>query len=205
MKNGLCDKQLAVLSAALANVPFDGWSERTLGNAFEAVGVSTAEGRRLFPGGVPDLIDAFALWADTEMRDKLQSDGQTCATLGVGRFVESAVRKRFEGLAEHREAVRRSLGFLAFPTRMGLGFYLNYRTVDLVWKLAGVHSTDFSYYTRRATLGGILAATTLFWLADDSEDSSATWVFLGRRLQGVVRFGQLKGRLKGAASAPRCG
>ena len=40
-----------VLEAALAHVPFDGWSERTLAAAIADAGVPAALARSLFPRG----------------------------------------------------------------------------------------------------------------------------------------------------------
>jgi hypothetical protein len=55
-------------------------------------------------------------------------------------------------------------------------------------------AADFSWYTKRATLAGVYAATLLFWLRDDSEDDAATLAFLDRRLEGVARFGRPRRR-----------
>jgi len=186
-----------ILEIALRNVAFDGWGKTLLQNAIKEAGLSAEEGARLFPGGIAELTDAFSLHADQEMERQLEAEGLTLKSLGVGRFVGAALRKRFEVLAGDKEAVRRSLGFLMLPTNTALALKLTHRTVDRVWKLSGVHSTDFSHYTRRMTLGGVLLSTTLYWLVDKSENSEATWTFMNRRLIDVVRFSQVKEKVMG--------
>ena len=75
------------------------------------------------------------------------------------------------------------------------------RTVDAIWHAAGDEAADFSWYTKRATLGAIYGATLFYWLRDDSEDDAPTLAFLDRRLAGLGRFGKLRGRL--TARLPR--
>ncbi len=66
----------------------------------------------------------------------------------------------------HREAVRRGLSFLALPVNAPLGAKLLYRTVDDIWYAAGDRAADFSFYTKRGLLAGVVASTTLYWLDD---------------------------------------
>ncbi len=65
-----------------------------------------------------------------------------------------------------------------------LGLKLLYRTVDAIWYAAGDTSTDFNFYTKRATLAGVYSSTR-HWLNDRSEGSEATWGFLDRRIDNV--------------------
>ena len=89
---------------------------------------------------------------------------------------------RLEALALHREAVRRALSLLAQPFNMPLAARLLYETVDAIWYAVGDASADFSFYTKRGTLAGVLAVTTLYWLEDRSANFVETRGFLERRL-----------------------
>jgi ubiquinone biosynthesis protein COQ9 len=50
-------------------------------------------------------------------------------------------------------------------------------------------------------LAGVYGATLLYWLDDRSPGSAATWAFLDRRIDDVMRLGRLRAsvtdRLKG--------
>jgi ubiquinone biosynthesis protein COQ9 len=61
-----------------------------------------------------------------------------------------------------------------------------------MWYAAGDTATDFSFYTKRATLAAIYTAAVLYWLEDRSEGFSDTRAFVDRRLAGVARFGRLR-------------
>jgi ubiquinone biosynthesis protein COQ9 len=69
-----------------------------------------------------------------------------------------------------------------------------------MWRAAGDRSSDFSYYTKRATLAGVYGATFAYWLSDSSEGHQATWTFLGHRIDNVMQFERLKGAAKDAMS-----
>ena len=65
-----------------------------------------------------------------------------------------------------------------------------------MWRLAGDTATDFNHYSKRATLAAVYAATLLAFLDDDSPDLADTRAFLGRRIDGVMRFEKLKAQLR---------
>jgi ubiquinone biosynthesis protein COQ9 len=75
-----------------------------------------------------------------------------------------------------------------------------YETVDGLWYGVGDSSTDFSFYTKRATLAGIYAAAVLYWLDDRSPDSAATDQFIERRLADLHRLTELRQRAEAAAA-----
>lgn len=54
---------------------------------------------------------------------------------------------------------------------------------DEIWFLAGDKSVDTSWYTKRATLSTIYAATEVFQTTDQSTDGKDTEAFLDRRLE----------------------
>ena len=79
------------------------------------------------------------------------------------------------------------------------------RTIDAIWHAAGDRSADFSWYTKRAILTPIYAATLLYWLRDDSFDDEATLAFLDRRLAAIGRIGKLRRRVEGLVDRFRPG
>ena len=94
--------------------------------------------------------------------------------------------------------MRRALAVLAMPPHAALGARLIYETVDGIWYAAGDTATDFSFYTKRATLAGIYGAALLYWLDDRSPDFAETRAFIDRRLDDLKRFGDARHRLDAA-------
>ena len=149
---------------------------------------------RLFPGGAGEAIRLFSALADQSMADRMA--GAELDGLGVSVRITMAIRLRIEALTPHWEAARRAAGFLAMPQNATLALDCLSRTVNAIWRAAGDRSTDFSYYTKRATLTGVYGATLLYWLDDASEGSEQSWAFLDRRIEDTARVHRLRGRLR---------
>ena len=183
--------------AMLPDVAFDGWTTRSLRQAARRAELPLDAALALFPRGAADMIAAFSHWADNEMLRRLgPALGEP---QGLSRRVALALRLRFEVMLPWREAVRRGLSLLALPRHAPLGLRLLYDTVDAVWHGVGDHPTDFTFYTKRATLAAICAAATLYWLDDRSPDFADTQAFIDRRLADLHRLAGLRGRLGEAA------
>ena len=197
MKSPLAESQRAALiEAMLPEVPFDGWSRAALRAAARRIGVPSAEALALFPDGPADFAACFSRRADGHMLDRLES--LPLDQLRVPERVALAVNTRLDIVEPWREAVRRALTILALPHNAPLAMRLLYETVDGIWYAAGDSATDFSFYTKRATLAAIYAATLLYWLEDRSAGSADTRAFLDRRLAGVARLGEARQRLQRA-------
>ena len=190
----------AAIAAMLSHVPFDGWTRRALRLGLTDIGVAPEEAEQLFPGGAPDMIEAFCDWADRRME---QGAAALDPELRLHRRVRAVIALRLEQNRPHKEAVRRALALLALPLHARLAAVCTARTADAIWHAAGDRSTDFSWYTKRATLAAVYAATVLYWLRDVSEDDAATLGFLDRRLAGVGRIGDIRRRAKSVMGRTR--
>jgi ubiquinone biosynthesis protein COQ9 len=182
----------AAIEALLPRVPTQGWTWAALRGALGDIGADPEDAELLFPGGAADLIEAFIDLSDRRMeQDAAAADFSSMRLPGR---VRALIALRLERNRPHKDAVRRALAVLALPGNVALAARCTGRTVDAIWHAAGDRAADFSWYTKRATLAGVYAATLLFWLRDDGEDDAATLAFLDRRLQDVGRFGRLRRR-----------
>jgi ubiquinone biosynthesis protein COQ9 len=181
-----------LLLASLAHVPFDGWSETALKAGAEDAGLTPSEALNAFPGGPAEAVEAFGRWADRRMAAALEK--RDLASMKVRDRVAAGVRLRLEILAAHKEAVRRTIAFVALPRHAALGLKSLHASVDAIWVMAGDRATDYNYYSKRLLLAGVLTSTTLFWLNDKSADHTATWAFLERRIDEVLKIGGRLGK-----------
>ncbi len=189
------DPKTRLLEAAKPHVPFDGWSETTLRLAAEETGIDRALVDAVCPRGAVDLALAYHEAGDAAMVAALEQ-----ADLGAMRFrdrVAFAVRTRLD-LVEDRELVRRGMTLFALPQYAGDGTRALWRTADRIWTALGDTSQDINWYTKRATLSGVYSSTVLYWLGDESEGREATWAFLDRRIDDVMQFEKVKGRVTGS-------
>ena len=73
----------------------------------------------------------------------------------------------------------------------------------MIWTALGDTSRDVNWYSKRATLSAVIGATVLFWLGDTSPDHADTRAFIDRRIDGVMRFEQIKSGLRKLPGAER--
>jgi len=187
-----------ILGRALPNVAFDGWTPRVLREAADAAGVAHGEMRLAFPDGVVDLVDYFLADGDRRMEEALAKED--LAAMKIRERIKLAVVTRIEADLAHREAMRRAITLLALPTSGARGPRALYRTVDAIWRAVGDTSTDFNFYTKRATLAGVFSSVTLYWFSDDSEGFARTWEFLDRRIDDIMRIEKAKAAAKNVAA-----
>lgn len=192
------DLKTALLEDALKDIAFDGWSDGVLRKAADARGVSHDELDLLFPRGATDLLEAFSHAADAHMVRALEA--VDLSTLKIRERITLGVRSRIEFLQKHREASLRAASVLALPIHSVLAAQLLARTVDLAWRGIGDTSTDFNFYTKRATLSLVLGSTLFYWMTDETEDLAPTWDFLDRRIENVMQFEKTKAQVKKAAA-----
>lgn len=193
--------RVALLLASLPHVAFDGWSQKALLAGAQDLGLKPVMVANLYPGGPAELIEAFSQWADQQALVAIEKHGTE--TLKVREKIALGVRSRLMVVEPHREALRRGLTFLALPGNAPLGLKCLYRTVDALWYAAGDRSTDYNYYTKRLLLSGVYSSTLLYWLNDSSDDYAATWAFLERRIENVLKVGGRLGKtMKGLLDLP---
>lgn len=191
--NGQDQAKQAILQAALQHVPFDGWTDTTFHAAVADSGVAAGLAAALFPRGGLDLALAFHRDGDDAMTARLSA--ADLATMRYSDRVAFAVRSRLE-LVTDKELVRRGTTLFSLPQNAAEGAKAIWGTADAIWKALGDTSTDFNWYTKRATLSAVYGSTVLFWLGDDSPSHSATWDFLDRRIADVMQIEKLKAGLR---------
>ena len=175
------------LLALMSAEPFPGWNLSGLRQ------VAGEHADLLFLGGASELVEASIDLADRRMEEaalELPMEGWR-----VPERIRAVIALRLQQNRPFKVAIGRALAVLGLPGRGLAAARATARTVDAIWHAAGDQSADFSWYTKRAILAPVYAATLLFWLADKSGDDTATLEFLDRRLAQVAAIGKIRRRL----------
>ena len=191
------DELRAALAPRIApNAVFDGWSDKALAMAAAELGVPAPRARLCFPGGAPEMIDA---WFDAIDRATAAAFPlERIEAMKVTQRIRELVMFRLELVQPHKEALRRALAILAQPQNVALATRLGWRAADRMWRIAGDRATDFNHYSKRFILMGVYGSTSLVYLDDESPGLAATRAFLDRRLGDVMRFEKLKAGWRGS-------
>jgi ubiquinone biosynthesis protein COQ9 len=176
--------QSAAIQALLPLAGAAGWTRATLAEGLRLSGQDPALVDSHFPGGA---VQAVALWA--ALTDAaMAAEAGSLEELRIPARVRRLEEVRLGLLAPHRAACRRAAALLAMPCHAPVALGIIARSADAIWRAAGDRSADMSWYTRRASLGAIHAATLAFWLRAADPGLEATMAFLDRRLADLARL-----------------
>lgn len=183
-----------LLEAALQHIPFEGWSRRALLDGAADAGIDAATAKRLFPKGGDDLLAHLDVWADRRLVDAV--DQAAIDRLRMRERIARLVRTRLEILSPHREALRRAIAARLLPSNALKAGPALWRSVDLIWAIAGDRADDASYYTKRSLLLLVWTSTFFHWLDDRSPGLQDSWAFLDRRIDNVMQIGRVRGQVE---------
>ncbi len=192
----LDELRLALADDVAANAAFDGWNAQAVAMAAMANGVDADVATLIYPGGAPDMIDAWFASIDDAMAARFA--GGALDNMKIRQRIAALVESRLELLSGKREALRRAQAILAMPQNLRRAARLGWRTADRMWRLAGDTATDYNHYSKRALLAGIYTATAIVFVDDDSEDWAETRAFLSRRIDNVMQFEKTKAKWLGS-------
>ncbi|WP_287979146.1 COQ9 family protein [Sphingomonas sp.] len=182
--------RLALAPGIAANAAFDGWGDAARDMAADAAGIDRDIARLAFRDGAVGMIDAWFAHVDAEMTRALPPE--SLKAMPIRARISELVTARLTAMAQDREALRRALAILAMPQNVARAARLGWRSVDAIWRQAGDTATDYNHYTKRTILLGVYAATVTVFLDDESDGFADTRAFLGRRIEGIMRFEKAK-------------
>lgn len=186
------DEMRAALGAVIpAHAMFDGWGDSALENSARDLGIDPGHAKLAFPDGALGMIDAWYASVDTRLAAAFPAE--RIATMKFRERIAALILARLDLVRPHKQAVRTALAVLA--RHPATAAKLGWRAADVMWRIAGDTATDINHYTKRITLSAVYGSTLVIWLDDESDGESATKAFLGRRIDGVMRFEKLKAQL----------
>ena len=190
------DSLIAELARAAT---FDGWGDRALKDAADALSLEPVFAMEAFPTVVSRIL-AHSQMADSALEVWVHDGGlENCD--GVRGCLHALIMMRLRTHNDVKIAVQKGLSHFGDPLQLPEGSAAGWATVDMLWRLTGTHlghsdDTPFNKLTKRGLLSAVYGATLLAWFDDDSDDLEKTSGFLSKRLDDVVQvFGGLaKGR-----------
>ncbi len=202
MKDALYQARKEFLTEFLKHVPFDGWNVAALRVAEAEMAQPHGYGDALFEDGLAQLATFFSERMDEAMLEKLAAHDLN--KMKIRDRIATGVLARLEVYAPYKDAVRGLMRFYALPVNYGAASGRLWQSADMIWYAAGDNATDFNHYSKRALLCAVLSSTILYWLGDDSDDLQPTKEFLARRIENVMQFGKVTGKVKGLFADLSC-
>ena len=191
----LDELRLAMAGEVASAAIFDGWSDTALDHAAQMADVDPDVARLAYPGGAMDMISAWIASIDLAMVEALPPE--KLAEMKIRERIRALVAFRLEAVDGLEEALRRAMAIMAMPHNAPKSLRMGWKSVDVMWRLAGDTATDYNHYTKRTILAGIYTATLAVFIDDESESKASTYAFLDRRIDGVMKFEKTKAKWLG--------
>ena len=183
-----------ITEAFMAGAVFDGLDWDAVEAASVASGHEKAMAKAVFPDGLSGVLSHFVEMTDRKMLAALE--GLDVTEMRVRDRITAAVRARLEILAPYKEAVKLASLYWSIPPRNIAASKLVWRTADKIWTWAGDESKDYNYFTKRGLLSAVLVSTMTAWIGDDGDELDNSFAFLDRRIENVMQFGRIIGKIK---------
>lgn len=175
----------ALILAAVAQANHIGWTRETLRRALEDQGEPAEMLDNAFPRGVAGAVEAWCALADRRMEEEAAAEDMTA--LRTPQRIRRVIELRLRAAEPDREALRAATALLALPWNLPVALRCTANTASSIWYAAGDSSADFSWYTRRATVAAIYAATLAYWLRPQAPELEEVLEFLDRRLSELPK------------------
>src|SRR3546814_2390855 len=118
----------ALASDIAGNAAFDGWGDDAIIAAANGAGVDIDVARLAFPGGAPDMIDAWFAHVDRAVLAAVPPE--RLATMNIRGKITALVEARLALLAPNRESLPRAIAILALPRHVIRAGKLGWRSED---------------------------------------------------------------------------
>ena len=185
-------KRLEILKDAKKHIIFDGWND----NIFQIISKKNKykedEIRALFPKGYKSLFELYLSNADKEMV-------AACKKIDLIRMntrdrLSKIILLRLKINEKDKKLVKKTFFTLMLPMNFKIATSSLYSTVNQIWYLAGDHSTNFNYYTKRAILASVYSSTVFYWM-NENKTLEQTKDFLNDHLKKVSKIPKIKERV----------
>ncbi len=186
-KSDIKDK---ILEKLLEIAAFEGWNEDSLNNAASRLKIKQSAALAAFPDGISDAVDYLSEKTNAEMEKRISKT--KFSKLRIRDKIATLVFTHLEIHANHKEAMRKLLGYYLHPAHSYQGLRHLSKTVSKMWYMAGDTSADFNFYTKRILLAGVFTSTAIYWLNDSSKNNENTQKFLARRIEEVMKIQKYK-------------
>lgn len=181
-----------ILKESKKYIPTHGWNDNlfTLISSNNKYKISTLNS--LFPSGYISLLKFYL----EEMNKSflLKAKKLNLGNMRTHIKVRELILLKINLYELEKQIIKKTYFTLLLPKYFNISSYALYKTVDEIWFIAGDHSTDFNYYSKRAILAAIYSSVIFHWISNN--DIKSTTNFLDLQLKRVSKIPKVKSKIK---------
>ena len=180
-----------ILLEAKAHVSKCGWNDELFYNIASKSKFKLSEIAALFPEGHITLLEMYLDTVNKQMTE--DSKKIYLIRLRVHERIKELIILRLKIMSREKELISKTYFHLLLPQNFKIASRCLYKAVDQIWFVAGDHSTDFNFYSKRAILASIYSVVMLHFVNNNSLDQ--TIALLNKQLKKVSKVPKIKNRL----------
>ena len=176
-----------ILDDALKRVPLLGWTEEAIRAAIEHLHLSSSL-LSLFPSPVSSLISHFHSTSTSTSLSTLSSI--PTQTLTTRDLLTQGLILQLQQHLPYLSHLPQLIGLSLTHDRVATTLTDVAEYIDRLWYTIGDDSSDMTWYSKRAVIGGVYITSTLHLVTDRSAGQKDTWAFLDRRMREAEKAQQ---------------
>ncbi len=177
-------------------LPFDGWNFSTLEKACDASGYGVNYAKILYPAGIEGFTFEFANNCN-EIALKNAENIFSDKKLKIAEKAEEIIFQKiylYHIKLKNSESLKKFISSCLTPSLVAIAGKGIFEFSDKAWYLIGDNSTDFSFYTKRASFSAIYLKAIMYSIDDNSENLIKTRNYIKKSIDGLMKFHKLKGK-----------
>jgi ubiquinone biosynthesis protein COQ9 len=172
-------------------LPFSEWRDSLIEDAETACNFPKEYHYIIFPDGLREIVEYFEEYQDELMLKRLS---KIESPTKIREKVALALKCRIKNIPKIIHTENRN--YFTQPDNILIGAKVASKTCDKIWRYAGDNSTDFNYYTKRGLLLSVYLPSILFYIMDNSEDSTNTEKFIDQSIANIIKVSSVKNLIK---------
>ena len=120
----------------------------------------------LFPDGYKEMLKLSLDYLNYDLENICSQ--YDFIRIPIHKRIKKIIITKINLMNKHKDFYKRTFYFLLIPMNYKLLTTYLYKTVNLMWYIAGDNSTDFNFYTKRMILSGVYSSVILHFIGNDN-------------------------------------
>jgi len=159
-------KRLELVNLSKNIVKEYGWNNSLFENISFHNRISYDELIILFPDGYKEMLKLSLDYLNYELENICSQ--YDFIRIPIHKRIKKIIITKINLMNKHKDFYKRTFYFLLIPMNYKLLTAYLYKTVNLMWYIAGDNSTDFNFYTKRMILSGVYSSVILHFISNDN-------------------------------------
>ena len=159
-------KRLELVNLSKNIVKEYGWNDSLFENISFHNRISYDELIILFPDGYKEMLKLSLDYLNYELENICSQ--YDFIRIPIHKRIKKIIITKINLMNKHKDFYKRTFYFLLIPMNYKLLTAYLYKTVNLMWYIAGDNSTDFNFYTKRMILSGVYSSVILHFISNDN-------------------------------------